>query len=278
MSNKIVHGDGVDLAVQVQGDPEGPTVLLVHGYPDTHTVWDGVAAHLAERYRVVTYDVRGAGASGRPRGREAYRFVHLMNDMRAVVKEVSPDAPVHLVGHDWGSIQGWEAVTTMPELFASYTSISGPCLDHAGRWSRAFAGTAKGLRQTLHSWYIAFFHLPVLPVLAWRTGFAPRVVALFEGMREPHFGPTVALDGEYGVQLYRANILPRMRRPRERRTDVPVQLIVPEYDAFVTPALAASALPFASRITKVPLKAGHWAPVVRPKRIADLVDGHIGAI
>ncbi|ROO88299.1 pimeloyl-ACP methyl ester carboxylesterase [Actinocorallia herbida] len=278
MSNKIVKGDGVDLAVQVQGNPEGPTVLLVHGYPDTHAVWDGVAARLADRYRVVTYDVRGAGASSRPKGREAYRFAHLMNDLRAVVEEVGQDGPVHLVGHDWGSIQGWEAVTTMPELFASYTSISGPCLDHAGRWNRAFAGTAKGLRQALRSWYIAFFHLPVLPVLGWRTGFAAKVVARAEGMRTPHFGPTIALDGEYGVQLYRANILPRMRHPQERRTDVPVQLVIPEHDAFVTPALAASALPFASRITRVPLKAGHWAPVSRPAEIADLVDRHIGTV
>ncbi|MDX6741307.1 alpha/beta fold hydrolase [Actinocorallia sp. A-T 12471] len=278
MSNKIVHGDGVDLAVQIRGAADGPTVLLLHGYPDTHTVWDGVVERLSDSFRVVTYDVRGAGASSRPKGRAAYRFPLLMNDLRAVVKEVSPDGPVHLVGHDWGSIQGWEAVTTMPELFASYTSISGPSLDHAGRWTRAHSGTLRGLRQMLHSWYIVFFHLPVLPILSWRTGVAPRLVAALERTKTPHFSGTVALDGAYGVNLYRANILPRMRHPQERVTDVPVQLVVPEDDAFVTPALAASALPFASRITRVSVKAGHWVPVTRPAEIADLVARHAASI
>ena len=40
-----------------------------------------------------------------------YALPVLIEDMAAVITEVSPDAPVHLVGHDWGSIQGWEAVT-----------------------------------------------------------------------------------------------------------------------------------------------------------------------
>ncbi|MCD0449554.1 alpha/beta fold hydrolase [Actinocorallia sp. API 0066] len=278
MSNKIVRGDGVDLAVQVQGDPGAPTILLVHGYPDTHTVWDGVASRLADRYRVVTYDVRGAGASDRPRGRAAYRFEHLMRDLAAVADDVSPGAPVHLVGHDWGSIQGWEAVTTMPERFLSYTSISGPSLDHAGRWNRAHATTLRGLKQGLHSWYIAFFHLPFLPALSWRTGLGAKVVARSEGMSTPHFAPTVALDGQYGVNLYRANILSRVLRPRERRTDVPVQLVVLEDDAFVTPALAASCTPFTKHLSVRRLKTGHWAPAARPDEIADLVAGHAASV
>src|SRR5512139_2845653 len=141
-----VRGDGVDLAVFERGDPDRPTVVLIHGYPDTHAVWDRVAAQLAARFRVVTYDIRGAGESSRPAGRRAYRFEHLMNDLRAVLDDVcgpglepqpqpGPER-VHLVGHDWGSIQGWEAAATMPERFASFTSISGPCLDHAGHWNR----------------------------------------------------------------------------------------------------------------------------------------------
>ncbi|MGH3392942.1 MAG: alpha/beta fold hydrolase, partial [Actinomadura sp.] len=131
---RTVHGDGVELAVQERGDTEHPTVLLVHGYPDTQAVWAPVAARLADRFHVVTYDVRGAGGSSVPSGTEPYRFEHLMNDLRAVLDAVRPGDPVHLVGHDWGSIQSWEAVTTMADRFASFTSISGPCLDHVAHW------------------------------------------------------------------------------------------------------------------------------------------------
>jgi pimeloyl-ACP methyl ester carboxylesterase len=277
-----VRGDGVDLAVFERGD--GPTLLLVHGYPDTHAVWDAVSARLAARFHVVAYDVRGAGASSRPRDREAYRFEHLVADMRAVLDTVSPGAPAHLAGHDWGSIQSWEAVCAMPERFASYTSISGPCLDHAAHWSRTSlrspGGVPKVARQLLYSWYIAAFHTPVLPELVWRHGLARRWGALLErGEGVPpgaHPAPTLAEDAAAGVNLYRANILARRRTPGERRTTVPTQVVVATGDAFVTPGLAAEApRPFAERLQVRPIRAPHWVPLTQPGEIARLIAEHI---
>src|SRR5690606_38075665 len=130
---------GLRLAVYVQGRADGPTIVLVHGYPDDHTVWDGVAESLAQRFRVVRYDVRGHGESAAPRGRDGYRMPHLVADLAAVVRAVSPDRPVHLVGHDWGSIQAWAAVRDPAHwgLFASYTTISGPDLAHVSAWLRS---------------------------------------------------------------------------------------------------------------------------------------------
>ncbi len=37
---RVVTTDGLTLAVTAQGDPERPTIVAVHGYPDDHTVWD----------------------------------------------------------------------------------------------------------------------------------------------------------------------------------------------------------------------------------------------
>ena len=51
--------DGVRIAVYEEGNPEGPTVVLVHGFPDSHVLWDGVVPRLAERFRVIRYDNRG---------------------------------------------------------------------------------------------------------------------------------------------------------------------------------------------------------------------------
>jgi pimeloyl-ACP methyl ester carboxylesterase len=275
--SKKVRGDGVELAVHEQG--QGPTVLLVHGFPDTHAVWDAVAERLAARFHVVAYDVRGAGASSRPREPAAYRFEHLVADMRAVLDAVSPGAPVHLAGHDWGSIQSWEAVCAMPERFASFTSISGPCLDHASRWSRR-RGPAVA-RQMLRSWYIAAFHVPVVPELVWRGFLADRWGALLarnEGVpvNSAHPAPTLAEDAAAGLNLYRANMRARRRVPGERRTSVPTRVVVPTRDAFVTPALAAEApRPFTERLDVHPLDAPHWVLLTRPKEIAHLIEEHI---
>jgi pimeloyl-ACP methyl ester carboxylesterase len=281
VTERRVRGDGVDLAVFERG--QGPTVLLVHGFPDTHAVWNAVAERLAARFRVVTYDVRGAGASSRPAGREAYRFTHLLADMRAVLDAVSPGVPVHLAGHDWGSIQAWEAVSAMPERFASFTSISGPCVDHAAHWMRTGPRRPGGMRavarQLLHSWYIAAFQAPVLPELVWRHVLARRWGGLLERsegvLEDGHPAPTLAEDAAAGVNLYRANMLGR-RTPGERRTTVPTQVVVATGDTFVTPGLAAEAArPFVDRLQVRPVHAPHWVPLTQPVEIARLIGEHI---
>ncbi len=56
---------GVELCVAELGDPGRPTVVLVHGYPDSKEVWSRVAPRLAERFHVVAYDVRGTAVPRR---------------------------------------------------------------------------------------------------------------------------------------------------------------------------------------------------------------------
>src|SRR6218665_2368651 len=101
----------VRLAVKQWGDPRRPTIVLVHGYPDNSAVWHPVAELLARDFHVVAYDVRGAGQSDRPGRIRDYKIEKLKEDLVAVIDHVAPGRPVHLVAHDWGSIQSWEAVT-----------------------------------------------------------------------------------------------------------------------------------------------------------------------
>ena len=64
-----IHGDGVQLAAYRWGNPNGPTLLLVHGYPDNHEIWLPLVRELAGNYQIIAYDVRGFGASNIPRKR-----------------------------------------------------------------------------------------------------------------------------------------------------------------------------------------------------------------
>ncbi|TMQ95687.1 SDR family oxidoreductase [Actinomadura soli] len=289
VTSRRVRGDGVDLAVYEQGDRSRPTVLLVHGYPDTHAVWDEVAGRLAGRFHVVRYDLRGAGASSRPSGRRHYAFEHLMADMRAVLDAVVPGRAVHLAGHDWGSIQAWEAVCTMPERFASFTSISGPCLDHVAHWTRRTLArpTPSNLKraagQAVRSWYIYFFQTPVLPELLWRAGMSrpfARALKVGEGVaaREGHPARTMGRDGASGVGLYRANMARRLSRPRDRRTDVPTQIIVPTRDVFVSPHLVGGLAGRVPNLSLRPIAAGHWVPRSHPDAVARWLAEHIAGV
>ena len=106
-----VASQGINLQVYTFGESSKPPVVLVHGYPDNHSVWQPVAERLARKYFVVSYDVRGAGASDAPRKQADYRMDLLSADLKAVVDATLPGRDFHLVGHDWGSIQSWESVT-----------------------------------------------------------------------------------------------------------------------------------------------------------------------
>jgi NAD(P)-dependent dehydrogenase (short-subunit alcohol dehydrogenase family)/pimeloyl-ACP methyl ester carboxylesterase len=278
MSGEVIARDGVRLRVHESGKAGAPTVVCVHGYPDDHTLWTGVADELARHYHVVSYDVRGAGESGKPRQRAAYRLDQLVEDLATVLDVVSPDRPVHLLGHDWGAVQCWHAVTgeRLRGRIASYTAISGPCLDHAGYWfrDRLRRPTPRRVRELLGqlaaSWYIGYFQLPVLPELGWRLGISQRVLARMERTGAPQAPDTVS-NAVHGLQLYRANMLPRMRRPAARTTEVPVQVLAPQRDPFISADLQTGIGRWVPDLAVRVLPGGHWLPRSHPRTVARCV-------
>lgn len=271
----VLSTDGVSLAVYESGEATAPTIVAVHGYPDDHTVWDGVAAVLADRFHVVTYDVRGAGASEAPRERGGYRIPQLVEDLAAVIDAVSPGERVHLVGHDWGSVQCWGAVTDLrfSGRLRSFTSISGPSLDMAAEWLRAApAHPLAAARQLLASSYIGFFQLPVLPEAAVRAGLLDRLVARSERRRPGEAAPgrRTRRDALNGLELYRANFLGRMARPRPGKAVVPVQVLAPTRDPYITSRLQREAPgPYADVLVTHEIPAGHWVVSQQPGIVAE---------
>ncbi|MFD9861558.1 SDR family oxidoreductase [Streptomyces alboflavus] len=276
-----VRTGGVELCVAELGDTGRPTVLLVHGYPDSKEVWSEVATRLAERFHVVLYDVRGHGRSTAPKPlRGGFTLEKLTDDFLAVADAVSPDKPVHLVGHDWGSVQSWEFVTVerTQGRIASFTSMSGPSLDHFGHWikkrmTRPTPRRAAQLAgQGAKSWYVYMLHTPVLPELAWRGPLGKRWPKILQRLEKvPADGyPTLSLpsDAAHGAWLYRDNVRARLRRPRaDAYAHAPVQLIVPSGDIFLSQKLYDDLESWAPQLTRRTLPAGHWVPRTRPDQL-----------
>lgn len=287
MTERRVPGAGLELSLREWGDPSDPTVVLVHGYPDTAEVWRLVAEALVDHgYRAVAYDVRGAGASDAPDRLDGYDLDLLVADLRAVVDAVSPGRPVHLVGHDWGSIQGWEAVCSpvLEGRVLGYTSISGPPLDHVGQWLRRSLHERRVLtlaRQAVRSSYIGAFHLPgfargagaLQHTIGRRRAAWSRTLARTDGARVDQDWPAVTFgtDLAQGMGLYRANVRPRFERPAERRAHVPVQLIVPVEDRFVPAWLLEGLESVAPDLRRRTVTAGHWVPRSHPVDVASWI-------
>ncbi|MFD1211079.1 alpha/beta fold hydrolase [Arthrobacter sp. GCM10027362] len=258
------------LSVYSYGPPPGPgvpAIVFVHGYPDDHAVFAPVIAELSVDHHVIAYDTRNAGASRAARERlDSYRLPALVDDLFAVI-DASSAGPVHLVGHDWGSIQGWAAIQNARAegRILSFTSISGPDLGHLRRWMRHrlhhLALWPQALAQVLRSSYVAVFQLPMLPELAWRM-FLTRRYERLSGRR-------IGDNAIRGLALYRANWLRAQQLPG--RCTVPVQVIVPQRDPFLSPLLVDGLQDWVPQLKIVDVNAGHWWPAEEAQSFALLL-------
>jgi hypothetical protein len=86
--------------------------------------------------------------------------------------------------------------------------------------------------------------------------------------------PTLRSDAVHGTQLYRANIVPRLLRPRLRYAQVPVQLITLTRDPFLTPSVVGDGLErWVPQLRRDTLEAGHWSALHRDTRtLVDLME------
>ncbi|WP_313696582.1 alpha/beta hydrolase [Achromobacter sp.] len=104
----VTAPDGVTLAVQEAGNADGPPVVFVHGLLGSHLNWAAqLASPALQRYRLITYDLRGHGLSGKPVDAAAYTDgQRWADDLAAVIKATGARNPV-VVGWSLGA-----AVTT----------------------------------------------------------------------------------------------------------------------------------------------------------------------
>jgi non-heme chloroperoxidase len=95
--------DGTEIAFVTAGDPSAPPVLLIHGWAQQFTCWAPVLDRLSDRFHLVAMDLRGHGASAKPKESAAYTDTRLWaDDVRAVMDAAGLDRPV-LVGWSYGS-------------------------------------------------------------------------------------------------------------------------------------------------------------------------------
>ncbi len=153
--------DGLRFEVADSGPPDGPLVIALHGFPETRRSWDRVTPFLVEAgYRVLAPDQRGYAPGARPRGRRAYRLDHLAADVLGLADRAGTER-FHVMGHDWGGAVAWSLAAWHPDRLLTMTSLATP-------HGKAFLRSMVTSTQLLHSWYMAYFQLPLLPELGFR--------------------------------------------------------------------------------------------------------------
>ncbi|WP_407316543.1 alpha/beta fold hydrolase [Pseudomonas sp. nanlin1] len=102
---KVMAADGVELAVQEAGNPDGATIIFIHGLLGSRLNWQQqTTSPQLQGYRMITYDLRGHGRSGKPENSEAYTDGrHYADDLAAIIKATGSRNPV-LVGWSLGGV------------------------------------------------------------------------------------------------------------------------------------------------------------------------------
>lgn len=105
---KIPLSTGVTLNLALAGPDDAPAVILLHGFPESHRTWRGIAPMLSGRFRLVMPDQRGYAGSDRPQAVDEYQTDKLVDDLFALAGTLGVES-FALVGHDWGGAVAWAA-------------------------------------------------------------------------------------------------------------------------------------------------------------------------
>ncbi|WP_394822686.1 alpha/beta fold hydrolase [Pendulispora albinea] len=262
---RIALDSGVTLSVKSRG--EGPPVVLLHGFPQNSHTWRKHLPMLANAgFRAIAPDMRGYGASDKPKSVSDYAPPRLVDDVSALVRSLGYEK-VHLVGHDWGAVVAFYVAALRPDVVDRLVILNGP---HPDAYTRALL---KSQAQRKRSWYVFAFQLPFLPerVLALK-GTLPRLFRLS--------GPGVFSDDEIDtythairqpgaaramVNYYRASARYRGRLPIIKR---PTLVLWGEKDV----ALGTGLLDGLDRyvesfdVQRFP-DASHWLPEEKPDEV-----------
>ena len=130
-TSETAHVDGVRLHYWVGGDPEGPPVLLWHGFLGTSYSWRQVAPGLAAAgLAVLVPDMRGYGDSDKPAGDQGYDARSLAAEFRALVSSIGfgGGRPIVLAAHDMGAPPALLWAADHPDEIAGLLYLEAPVM------------------------------------------------------------------------------------------------------------------------------------------------------
>ncbi len=262
-ASRRIGVNGITLNVVVEG--QGPDVLLIHGFPDSHKVWrKQIPALVAAGFRVIAPDLRGFGDSDAPTASGSYKIPVVLADLAGILDAVGA-TKVRLVGHDWGAVIGWQFALACPQRVDRYVAMS---VGHPEAYPRG------GLAQLIKGYYVPILASPLgaailklgnWSLFKWMTNYPPELAQWKADMARP--GRMHAANG-----LYRENIgiiIPR----HHGRVQVPVMGMWSSGDHTLSRKqmqISGQYVDGAWRYEEVE-GASHWLQLDRPQQVNDLL-------
>jgi pimeloyl-ACP methyl ester carboxylesterase len=255
-----------------EGPRDGRVVLCLHGFPDFAPSFAPLLDALGKAgFRAIAPWMRGYAPSPVT---GPYDADGLARDICELARALSPNAPVSLVGHDWGAVATYQALSSFPELFDAAVTLAVP-------YPTTFlANAARAPAQIRRSAYMALLQLPGATHLvrwnelawvdriwrSWSPGFAPPEAE----MRARKECLSASLPGP--IRYYRAltwpilSALRRLQASHRQRIRTPLLHLTGADDGCIAPAMGSGQeLHFSESFdTEVIPGAGHFVHLERP--------------
>lgn len=280
-THRWADAEGTRLHAVEGGQPNGPAVVLLAGFPQTWWAWRKAMPGLAKRFRVLAIDLPGQGHSDRPH--DSYDTHTVASRVQAAVTALG--VPKYwLVAHDIGA---WVAFSL---ALQHEERLHGVALLDAGVPGITLPDSVPtDPERAWKTWHFAFHLVPELPetLLAGRehdyVDWFLKAKALspdtFDSTETDHYAAAIAAEGGLRASLaYYRDAAESARKNREalerQRLTVPVLGISSSHGSI--PDMGASLRPWADNATGIVLpNAGHFIPDEQPDAVVDALTAFI---
>jgi pimeloyl-ACP methyl ester carboxylesterase len=263
-----------ELRMHVAEAGEGEPVVLLHGWPENWWSFRRLIPLLAERFRVICPDYRGAGWSEAPSG--PYDKETITSDLLALLDRLGLER-VRIIGHDVGGFVGFLACLRAPERVTHYISLN---------TGHPFVKpTPAALSTFWRFWYWPVIGAPLLGPWLVRLGFYPRLLWRWFTTERAHWSEadTAALSGLVeerarsiaSSKIYRSYLLkdsPRtlFGRYRSKHLTVPTLMLHGAEDRILREPFLRGFEPYAEDMTlELVPGVGHFIAEEAPQLVAD---------
>lgn len=282
----------VSIFARFGGERTGPALLLVHGYPETHLMWQQVAQRLCDRYFLVIPDLRGYGESAKPAGlpdHSNYSKRAMADDLIAVMDQLGRDS-FYLCGHDRGARVSARLALDHPDRVTKLSLLDiAPTLD-------MYDGTTKDFAAAYFHWFFLIQPAPLPEDLIGGnpTAYLNTVLRRFAGGNDDFLEPSVAAAYERAfctpeaihssTEDYRASAgidleHDRVSRERGHKIACDTQVLLAERGAvhWLFDAQSLWQAQCAAKVTTTTMPSGHFIAEELPDETAAALLGFLPA-
>ncbi|MDH6521457.1 pimeloyl-ACP methyl ester carboxylesterase [Streptomyces sp. SAI-208] len=260
----------------------GPTLVLIHGYPQTWYEWHGIMPALAEHYTVIAPDLPGAGQSDAPAS--GYDKKTMAARLHALLVSLGKDHDVNVVGHDIGTMVAYSYAAQYPQSVRKLVLSEAPIPDPGIYEFPALTAQGPGV------WNFGFFSLRTgLPEsliqgreLTWTTGFM-RGIAVQKDALDPDdlqiFASQLRDEARLAASLAWFRTFPQdiADNARFRKKPLRMPVLAIGADGSLGSSVAKQVRHYATHVTPAVVPdSGHWIYEEQPKVTTDLLLRFLG--